>query len=289
MRSVIQRTFEGFKLDSKKVNQNEIFRNLDNRLLTEFRLNLEKKLDQESLYLLRASTTANSVSDSFQQEKKIAHAMTLDLGSYPIIPYVTQEYQKSVKQTYFAPPSPRNDLVVIKKAEFETEYNAKNNEASMRENSFNWQNPEFQLFQMTQVTKKEFMETIDQINSAVLPFAKEIHNYDKILGVFLSAGLFVVLFFSILLGLLSSWNIAIVLCSIYFFFLLAVISWVKKKQNQVHKYLIFNLALVCRNETDRYFAQHEISVKPGFQGKWIEFQYDNTGINIPSSAGEEFD
>ena len=124
MRSVIQRTFEGYKLDSNKINQLEIFQNLDISLLTEFRQYLNKKLDQESLFLLKNgdSFTIEAKRQDQQQdislaEQKIAHALTIDLGNYPMVPWITKQYKKTITSTYFAAPRFRNDLVIVRRGE----------------------------------------------------------------------------------------------------------------------------------------------------------------------------
>jgi hypothetical protein len=88
---------------------------------------------------------------------------------------------------------------------------------------------------------------------------------------FLTFGLSITLILALILGFVWSYIVAIIISGSYMVALIFMILVFKKKQQRHLKFLIFNLGLACKNETDRYYSAHGISLKPGFLGKWLEF------------------
>jgi hypothetical protein len=80
------------------------------------------------------------------------------------------------------------------------------------------------------------------------------------------------------LGLYSYW--VIILAVIAAYAILGVIL------NKLSKYLAsrylkqghFILALVCRCENNRVFLHHNIEMRPGYQGKFIEFHFHDEAL-----------
>lgn len=87
----------------------------------------------------------------------------------------------------------------------------------------------------------------------------------------LISGLIASVIGAMVLGLASSWGFAILVIICY-----VIAGWIINKVSKhfSNKYLKqghFILALICRCESNRLYLQHNIEMRPGFMGKWIEF------------------
>ena len=105
MQSVIERTFNSYKLDPRKIQKCETLRNLNQQLLANFEQNLKAKL------------VGLAEADLESVENKLAEALTLDLGNYPAVPWITNLHKASLSSTYFAVPRARKNLAVVRRGQ----------------------------------------------------------------------------------------------------------------------------------------------------------------------------
>jgi hypothetical protein len=77
-------------------------------------------------------------------------------------------------------------------------------------------------------------------------------------------------------GLLSNWAYSLVAIIIYVVLGVIVNKITKHFSNKYLKQGHFMLGLICRSENNRVFLHHNVEVRPGYLGKWVEFlTYDD--------------
>jgi uncharacterized membrane protein YeaQ/YmgE (transglycosylase-associated protein family) len=76
---------------------------------------------------------------------------------------------------------------------------------------------------------------------------------------------------AMVLGVQSNWGFAVLLILCYIVFGWIVNKIAKHFSNKYLKQGHFMLALICRCETNRAFIHHNIELRPGFMGKFVEF------------------
>jgi hypothetical protein len=98
----------------------------------------------------------------------------------------------------------------------------------------------------------------------------------------LVAGLLATVIACLCVALLSKWGYCLVVVIIYVVMAAIVNKITKELSNKYLKQAQFMLAIVCRSENNRVFLFHNIEMRPGYLGKWIEFithdsdmDYDN--------------
>lgn len=103
------------------------------------------------------------------------------------------------------------------------------------------------------------------------PFRAKANSIDKINMTILVIGLIAAVIGAMVLGLYSNWGYAILAIIIYVIFGWIVNKIAKYYTNKYLKQGHFMLALLCRCEANRLYLQHNIEMRAGFMGKWIEF------------------
>jgi energy-coupling factor transporter transmembrane protein EcfT len=73
------------------------------------------------------------------------------------------------------------------------------------------------------------------------------------------------------LGIFSNWGYAIIAAVAYIIIGLIVNKITKHFASKYLKQGHLMLGLLCRSENNRLFLKCNIEMRPGFQGKWIEF------------------
>ena len=88
-------------------------------------------------------------------------------------------------------------------------------------------------------------------------------------------GLIFTIAMSMSLGISYHWSISLAFILSYFIYSGISIFIVKSKSNRYLRQSHFLLAVYCRAENNRLYLRKNVEMRPGFLGKWIEFNiYD---------------
>ena len=93
-------------------------------------------------------------------------------------------------------------------------------------------------------------------------------------------GLFATVIAAMILGLKSKWGYAVLVVVCYVILGWGINRTTKHYSNKYLKQGHFLLSLVCRSENNRVFLRHHLEMRPGFQGKWLEFLTHDTDLSV---------
>jgi hypothetical protein len=101
---------------------------------------------------------------------------------------------------------------------------------------------------------------------------KEAHSFmEKLIIYYIVFGLLAITPLATYFGITYSFIVPSILCALYFAGFVYLVVRVQQRNGVMLKRILFNLAVVLRNENDRGLVQHGIKARPGYLGKWIEF------------------
>lgn len=121
------------------------------------------------------------------------------------------------------------------------------------------------------ISNEEFTKSINNASDVLRPFRGVVTKSDVCFLLYCLIGLLVVLITGILLGIFISYIITIVLLSVYAITLIAIFLYNRKKNQRLLYISHIALALFIRCENNRLYLKHKILARPGYLGKWIEF------------------
>ena len=125
------------------------------------------------------------------------------------------------------------------------------------------------------VNFEEFQASISKINKNLEPRRRQLSIYDFLMILYLLGALLLTVTLGVVFAVHVHFALSIVIGVAYFVGLRFVIVKLKKKQNEEILKIHFNLAIMLKNENERFFSKYRIKARPGYLSKWIEFHWDN--------------
>lgn len=128
---------------------------------------------------------------------------------------------------------------------------------------------------------EDFHQSVIRASHYMRNYRGKAQFYEKIIISFLSLALIATIVTSICLGFMSHWGYSIVAVITFLIVGFIVNKIIRNLQNRYLRQGHFMLGLICRCENNRIYLTNNIEMRPGFQGKWIEFitYHDSTDIN----------
>jgi hypothetical protein len=121
------------------------------------------------------------------------------------------------------------------------------------------------------ITQREFSESVTQANETLMPLRGLATRTEIYSILILGIGLLLVLTAGILLGYFVSYYITLAMCVVYIAFLVVFILCIRRRNSRLLVHSHVALALLVRCLNNRLYLRHKVLVRPGYLGKWLEF------------------
>eukprot|EP00826_Nyctotherus_ovalis_P033738 TRINITY_DN2748_c0_g1_i16.p1 TRINITY_DN2748_c0_g1~~TRINITY_DN2748_c0_g1_i16.p1 ORF type:complete len:294 (+),score=58.11 TRINITY_DN2748_c0_g1_i16:73-954(+) len=131
-----------------------------------------------------------------------------------------------------------------------------------------------------QITLDEFNATIKNADEVLMPFKGSTTKTDLCFLLTVFVGLVVFLTVGVVLGMLISYILTIVIVVIFLAAIAGLFVYLRKRNRRLLIYGHLALALFARCENNRKYLRKKILIRPGYMGKWIEF---NISANADAS------
>eukprot|EP00347_Sterkiella_histriomuscorum_P007568 403348417 len=125
------------------------------------------------------------------------------------------------------------------------------------------------------VTLEDLQNSIMNASIYLRAYRGAVTRLDRINLINILVGLAVTIALSMSIGITIHWAFSLIFIVIYFFFAFISIKITKRKSNRYLRQAHFMLAVYCRSENNRFFMRKNIEMRPGFLGRWIEFNIYN--------------
>lgn len=116
-------------------------------------------------------------------------------------------------------------------------------------------------------------DTISRANELLKPYELMTSKNNRALWLCFLIGLAFMLFVSIILGVEVNSILSIAIALVYIFCMGYFLYRVKQTREVLQLKKFFNLALFLKNENNKLYHNHKVTLRPGFLGKWIEFHF----------------
>jgi hypothetical protein len=102
------------------------------------------------------------------------------------------------------------------------------------------------------------------------PVKEKALKYEKILMLYMFVGLLVVGGLAVIFAIKVSSIVSIILGILYFGGLVFLMIKTKKLTSGLVLKTHFNLAIILKNENERFYYKYGLKARPGYLAKWIE-------------------
>ena len=184
----------------------------------------------------------------------------MDLGD---IPKSIQPKKQESEQMFVIPKSCYPNSIVVRYTLCKPQYKLKTLKAKYLKSEFLYKG----------VTYEELQSTVMKASAYLMPYRGYISKLEKISLGIIFGGIFGVIMGCILLGFLAYWAYSLILMILYIILSIVSMKLIKKASSKYLRQANFMLALFCRAENNRKYLHHNIEMRPGYLGKWIEFTF----------------